>query len=137
MFWRDPMKGKMSEEMVRAVLDSLPVDIVVIDDMDRVVAWNREGRRILLQVGEEVLGKDVRECHSQGSIPHLDRILERMRAGTLDFTRTVMERNGPEGEDRFLVSYIALRDPEGRYLGCMEVDQDLDLSDVGDGGSAY
>jgi DUF438 domain-containing protein len=120
-------KSPLSPLMIECLLESLPLDITIIDGDDKVIAWTSKDRK-LFKIKDEVLGTDIRECHSVKSIDILENLLSEMKEGKLDSTRSVndIEKNGEK--KRFMTQYIALRDDDGNYLGCMEVD--MDLSDI-------
>ena len=70
------MIGKLSREIVDAILETLPVEITVLDENDRIVAWNTRRPRIFGRPAE-VLGRDIRECHSVKSLEMVERLLRR------------------------------------------------------------
>ncbi|HUV24651.1 MAG TPA: PAS domain-containing protein [Methanomassiliicoccales archaeon] len=117
----------LSPTMIDCLLESLPLDITVIDRDDKVIAWTSKDRQ-LFKIKDEVMGTNIRDCHSVRSMGVLENLLSEMKEGRLDSTRSVkdIERNGKM--KRFMTQYIALRDDDGNYLGCMEVD--MDLSDI-------
>lgn len=52
------------------------------------------------------------------------RIIEEFRAGTLDKVPVWMDKNGRT----MLVTYMAVRDKSGKYLGTMELVQDMEFA---------
>ena len=109
------------------MLESLPLDITIIDKNDKVIAWTSKDRR-LFKIKDEVMGTDIRECHSERSIDVLENLLSEMKKGRLDSTRSVRDIEKDGKKRRFMTQYVALRDENGEYMGCMEVD--MDLSDI-------
>ena len=123
----DIVKGILDKTMVEGLLEALPLEITVIDRDDRIVAWNdREPR--LFERKEEIIGRDVRTCHSDKSNEMIDSMLSRMKAGNRDSYRFWYDHEveGGARTEKILIEYIALRDPEGNYLGCMETMQRID-----------
>ncbi len=119
------MKGKLSDLLTDAVLETLPVDISIIDENDKVIAWNRHEYR-LFHRPMQALGRDVRDCHPKKSVHLVERILEDFKSGKKDMARFYINMNLNEGEShKVLIDYFALRGPQGKYLGCMEVSQDV------------
>ena len=110
--------------MVEGLLEALPMEITVIDRDDRIVAWNEREPR-LFERKEEIIGRDVRTCHSEQSNGMIDRMLSEMKAGKSDSFRFWYdhELKGETGTEKILIEYIALRDREGSYIGCMETMQ--------------
>ena len=130
-------QSPFSPEMIESILEGLPLDITIIDRDDRVIAWTTRDRG-LFNIEDEVMGTDIRNCHSPKSIDVLENLLNEMKEGRLDSTRTVnyVEKNG--SKRRFMTHYIALRDGNGEYLGCMEVDTDIsDIPEADDEGESY
>ena len=63
----------------------------------------------------------MQHCHPPSSVDTVDRILAAFRAGTEDRAAFWIQMRG-----RFVhIEYVALRDGAGKYLGCLEVTQDL------------
>jgi hypothetical protein len=68
-----------------------------------------------------VVGRNVRNCHPPQSVGKVVEILDSFRRGVRDHADFWIDLHGR------LVSirYFAVRDPLGKYLGCLEVSQDL------------
>ena len=138
---------QMNATMLKAVLESLPVEITVIDANDEVVGWNKhEGR--LFKRPLTSMGLNFRDCHPETSLSKVIQIVEEMRAGKRDSARFWIDLPvnpriglkagtmtgssvGPKGDPenprhKVLIEFFALRDDEGNYLGCMECTQDVD-----------
>ncbi|MFB0533911.1 MAG: PAS domain-containing protein [Anaerolineae bacterium] len=120
------MIGKLPETVLEALLETLPIEFSVVDENDKVLAWNKhESRTFKRPVG--VVGRDVRNCHPPKSLDKVERILQEMKAGSRDSARFWIDLEiGPGGESRkMLIEYYALRDSDGTYLGCLEASQDI------------
>jgi len=112
--------GSLSEEEVEAVLDSLPVDISFIDKEDRVKYFNKAEGRIFVRT-KAVIGRKVQLCHPQKSVHVVNKILEASKTGKKDVAEFWINLN-----DRLiLIRYFAVRDKNGKYLGTVEVTQDI------------
>ncbi len=118
------MIGTMSQMLAGIVLESIPDDISIVDDRNRVVAWNHHDSRIFKRpLG--VVGRDVRDCHPPKSLHLVERLLDEMRRGERDSARFWIDMT-VEGEPRkILIEYFALRDEAGAYRGCMECSRDI------------
>jgi len=118
------IKGYLPQGLCTAVLDAMPLDFTVIDEKDRIVAWNHHDRRTFKR-RESVLGKDVRACHRIESLRLIESILERLKSRAADKVEFRIKSGSGEGEGlrEIFVVYWALRDESGRYLGCMETTQ--------------
>ena len=68
-----------------------------------------------------VIGRRVQNCHPPKSVATVERILSEFKAGTKDTAEFWIQMRG-----RFLlIRYFAMRDPDGKYRGCLEVSQDV------------
>jgi PAS domain S-box-containing protein len=119
------MIGKLPEELLHAVLETIPIEFSVLDANDKVAAWNRHETRIFKRP-EAVVGRDVRKCHPKRSLDKVERILKEMKEGTRDKARFWIDLPlEGDGKHKVMIEYYALRDPEGEYLGCLEATQDI------------
>lgn len=126
MLGEGKMIGKMNKNVMDAVLETLPVEFSVLDEDDRVLAWNKHETRIFRRP-ESVVGRDVRKCHPKKSLSKVEQILTEMKAGKRD--KAIFWIDLPLGDNKekhkVLIQYFALRDKNGKYLGCLEVTQDI------------
>lgn len=112
--------GALSEEEVEAVLDSLPVDISFVDKEDRVKYFNKAGKRIFVRT-KAVIGRRVQLCHPKKSVHIVNKILESFKTGKKDVAEFWIQMN-----NRLIhIRYFAVRDKYGKYVGTMEVTQDI------------
>lgn len=112
--------GSLSKEEAEAVLDSLPVDISFIDKEDRVKYFNKTEGRIFVRT-KAVIGRKVQLCHPQKSVHIVNKILEAFKTGKKDVAEFWINLN-----DRLiLIKYFAVRNKNGKYLGTVEVTQDI------------
>ena len=118
------MIGRLHERILKAIEETVPLEFSVLDAEDKVIAWNKHETRIFKRPVSS-LGKDVRNCHPRDSIIKVEQILAEMKKKKRDKARFWID-SGPEGEKRkVLIEYFALRDPNGNYLGCLEVTRDI------------
>ncbi|MDD5014649.1 MAG: PAS domain-containing protein [Atribacterota bacterium] len=120
------MIGKLSQEVLEAVLETVPIEFSVVDATDRVLAWNKHTSRIFKRP-EGVLGREVADCHPKKSLVKVEKILEEMREGKREKARFWINLPlGPHQEkQKVLIEYYALKNKEGKYLGCLEVSQNI------------
>jgi PAS domain S-box-containing protein len=112
--------GSLSKEEAEAVLDSLPVDISFIDKEDRVKYFNKAEERIFVRT-KAVIGRKVQLCHPQKSVHIVNKILEAFKAGKKDVAQFWIQI-----KNRLIyIRYFAVRDKNGKYLGTVEVTQDI------------
>jgi PAS domain S-box-containing protein len=118
------MIGKLPETVLEALLETVPFEFSVIDQNDKVLAWNKHDTRIFKR-SAGVVGRDVRDCHPKKSLHKVEQLLEEMKAGTRDRARFWIDLSIDGEKQKVLIEYYALRDAEGRYLGCVEVTQNI------------
>jgi PAS domain S-box-containing protein len=112
--------GTLSLEEAESMLDSLPVDISFIDKDDSVRYFNKAEKRIFVRT-KAVIGRKVQLCHPQKSVHVVNKILEAFRKGRKDVAEFWITMNG-----RLVhIRYFAVRNKNGKYLGTLEVTQDL------------
>jgi DUF438 domain-containing protein len=98
----------------------LPVDISFIDKDDRVKYFNKAEKRIFVRT-KSVIGRSVQLCHPQASVHIVNKIIEAFTNGTKDTAEFWITIN-----NRLVhIRYFAVRNKNGKYLGTMEVTQDL------------
>jgi hypothetical protein len=120
------MIGKFNDEELDAILETLPIEFSVLSREDKVLAWNKHETRIFKRpVG--AVGKDVRKCHPQKSLAKVEQIISEMKIGKRDKAEFWIDLPiGTKGErHKILIRYFALRNKQGKYLGCLEVSQDI------------
>lgn len=120
------MIGKLSDEIMEAVLETIPIEFSVLDANDKVAGWNKHETRIFKRP-EGVVGRDVRKCHPKKSLDKVERILSEMKEKKRDKARFWIDLPfGPKKKKhKILIEYYALRDTNKKYLGCLEATQDI------------
>ena len=111
--------GSLSPELLDLVLRTLPVDISVVDEHDRVLYYSDSPDRVFPR-SPAVIGRTVQNCHPQKSVAMVERILRAFKDGERDKAEFWIRM----GERLVTIEYRALRDEEGRYRGTLEVSQD-------------
>ncbi|NMC75757.1 MAG: DUF438 domain-containing protein, partial [Candidatus Methanofastidiosa archaeon] len=61
------MIGKIDGKILESLLETIPIEFSVLDDDDKVLAWNKHETRIFKRP-EAALGRDVRQCHPERSL---------------------------------------------------------------------
>ena len=117
----------MSDDMVKAMIETMPAEISVINAKDEVVGWNKHATRIFKRP-MEIMGMNFRDCHPPKSLPMVEKIIGDMKSGEKDSVRfwVDMEFKPGEGKHKILIEFYALRDDKGKYLGCMEYARDIE-----------
>jgi len=112
--------GSLSKEEIEAILNALPVDISFVDANDAVKYFNNAEKRIFVRT-KAVIGRKVQLCHPQKSVHIVNKILETFKTGKKNVAEFWIAM-----DNRLIhIRYFAVRDKDGKYLGTMEVTQDL------------
>jgi uncharacterized protein len=112
--------GTLSTEELAGMLDSLPVDISFVDADDRVKYFSQSKDRIFVRAAT-VLGRKVQNCHPPQSVHTVEKILGDFRSGARSHADFWIRMQG-----RLVhIRYFAVRSPAGKYLGTLEVTQDI------------
>jgi PAS domain S-box-containing protein len=112
--------GSLSKEELEALLDSLPVDITFVDKEDAVKYFSNAEKRIFVRT-KAIIGRKVQQCHPQKSVHIVDKIVESFKKGKKDLAEFWI----PINNRLIYIRYFAVRDKNGKYLGTMEVTQDI------------
>jgi DUF438 domain-containing protein len=118
---------QMSPEMVRAMIESLPLEVTVIDANDEVVGWNKHDNRLFKRPLSS-MGLNFRDCHPKESLDKVIRIVDDMKKGSSDNVRFWIDLSIAPGapKHKILIEFFALRADDGTYLGCMECTRDIE-----------
>ncbi len=112
--------GHVSVEQLTAVLSTLPLDLTFVDADDR-VAFFSEGPDRIFARSKAIIGRKVQHCHPPRSADTVNKILDDFRSG-----RQSVAEFWINFRDKFVhIRYFAVRDDEGKYLGTVELTQDL------------
>ena len=112
--------GELNQKEMRAILDTLPVDITFVDREDKVRYFNKSNERIFPRT-KAVIGRKVQVCHPQKSLHVVNKILQDFREGKRDVAEFWINLDGRV----IYIRYFAVRDESGEYLGTLEVTQDI------------
>ena len=112
--------GSLTPEELDAMLNTLPVDITFVGSDDRVKYFNLAPDRIFVRT-KGVIGRTVQKCHPQKSVDVVERILRDFKSGKRDVAEFWLRVRGKMVHIR----YFAVRNREGKYLGTLEVTQDI------------
>ena len=103
-----------------AIFSTMPVDVTFVDADDR-VAFFSEGPDRVFARSKAIIGRKVQHCHPPRSVDIVDRIVSDFREGRQSVAEFWITLDG-----KFVhIRYFAIRDAQSRYLGTMEITQDL------------
>lgn len=112
--------GHMSLAQLTAMLNTLPLELSFIDDRN-INRYFNEGPKVFKRAGMAI-DRDVFSCHPPKIEPMVRSILDGFRSGARDQVQVWMEKAGRT----MLVTYMAVRDRGGNYLGTLETVQDME-----------
>ena len=120
------MIDRMNERIVKAIFETVPMEITVIDENDEVIGWNRHVGRMFKRPLTS-MGLNFRQCHPETSLAKVEQIVNEMKEGKREKGRFWIDLPlGADGEKhKIMIEFYALRDESGKYLGCMECTQDV------------
>jgi uncharacterized protein len=108
--------GALLPEQLRAIVEAFPADITFVD-ADNIVRYFSAYR--IFSRPESCLGRDVVECHLPPSRPGVSQLLSEFATGWRDEAYFLEHKEGREVH----VRYLALRNTESGYMGCLEIVQ--------------
>ena len=112
--------GNVSLEQLVGIFGTLPIDLTFVDADDR-VAFFTEGPDRVFARSKAIIGRKVHNCHPPKSVETVDQILSDFKAGRQNVAEFWINF-----QEKFVhVRYFAVRAEDGRYLGTVELTQDL------------
>ena len=112
--------GTLSKDEIEATLNTLPVDITFVDKEDTVRYFNKSEKRIFVRT-KAVIGRKVQQCHPRKSIHIVNKILGSFKNGKKDVAEFWIQK-----DNRLVhIRYFPVRNKDGKYLGTIEVTQDI------------
>ena len=111
--------GEMTIAQLRGLMKILPLDITFIDDQ-MINRFYKNGDKVFLRP-LSTLGQSTYQCHPVPIRAVVKNLTDDFRSGARDsFTRWI-----PNPDRPVKVTYLAVRDKEGTYLGAAEIIQDM------------
>ena len=114
------MIENLTQEQMATILETLPVDISFIDENDSVRFWNKHETRVFKRP-MSVLGRSVQKCHPAQSLDKVNQIITDFKGDKRDSAEFWIDFHGM----KLYIRYFAVRDSYGKYLGTLEVAQDI------------
>ncbi|MGC8926736.1 MAG: DUF438 domain-containing protein [Myxococcota bacterium] len=112
--------GRLNSKQIDCILKTLPVDISFVDENDEVKYYSDTKDRIFPR-SPGVIGRKVQKCHPPKSVHIVEKILRAFKENKKDVAEFYIKLNGRD----IHIRYFAVRDVDGRYLGTLEVSQDI------------
>jgi PAS domain S-box-containing protein len=114
------MLEALSTETVEAIFDALPVEVSFVDEADTVRYYSKGDNRIFRRT-PAVIGRKVQDCHPQKSLHKVEQVVSELKAGKRDVAEFWIDLKGR----KIYIRYFPVRDKAGKYLGILEVTQDI------------
>jgi DUF438 domain-containing protein len=112
--------GTIRAEEILPLLNALPVDITFVG-ADDTVKYFSKGRERIFTRSTSIIGRNVQNCHPPQSLDAVEKIVNSFKDGSKDSYEFWLTIQG-----KFIhVRFYALRDGAGKYLGAIEVAQDV------------
>ena len=100
---------------------ALPLELTFVDKNDN-VKWFTGNPNPIFPRTKSVLGRSVFNCHPPKALPQVKKIFADFHAGK----ETVVTRWFNLHDEKFIyIQYMAIKDSQGNYLGCLESIQDI------------
>ncbi len=112
--------GNLIKEQLDSLLNTLPVEITFVDENDTVRYFNKPEKTIFVRT-KAIIGRKVQNCHPAKSLDTVSKIVALFKSGkknSAEFWINMASRI-------IHIRFFAVRDPTGKYLGAMEVVQDV------------
>jgi len=112
--------GNLTIEQVNIMLKTLPLDLSFVNENDEVAYYSDTEDRIFPR-SRGVIGRTVQKCHPPKSVDIVEDILEKFKSGE----KKVAEFWIQAGDAFIMIRYFAMHDDSGKYVGTLEVSQEL------------
>ena len=116
-------KGKLSIEQLKALLDTLEIEITFVDDNDINTYYNDNKDQKIFKRPSSSLGRDVYSCHPPQVENKVRKIISDFKEGKRDKVQII--RN--IGESDYAITYYAVHNSDGDYIGVLETVQNMDF----------
>jgi PAS domain S-box-containing protein len=114
------MLEAFSIETLEAIFDTLPVEVSFVDDTDAVRYYSKGDERIFRRT-PAVIGRKVQDCHPQKSLHKVEQVVSELKTGRRNVAEFWIDLKGR----KIYIRYFAVKDKQGKYLGILEVTQDI------------
>ena len=112
--------GKLSGTEINAIFNTVPFDMTFVDKDDN-VKYFTQGKERIFDRPKTILGRNVSMCHPPHSVHVVEQILDDFKSGKKDHEDFWIRMKG-----NFIhIRYFAIKDPQGNYLGTLEVTQNI------------
>ncbi len=114
--------GHLTIDQLVALLNTIPLEITFVD-ADNINRFFNEGPKVFKRPGMAI-DRDVFSCHPPKIEPMVRQIIDDFRNCRRDDVTIWMDKGGRT----MLVKYMAVRDRAGKYVGTVELVQDMEFA---------
>lgn len=114
--------GHLTMEQLTALLNTIPMEITFVD-ADNINRFFNEGPKVFKRP-VMTIDRDVFSCHPPKIEPMVRQIIDDFRNKRRDEVSVWMKKGGRT----MLVQYVAVRDAAGKYIGTVELVQDMEFA---------
>lgn len=114
--------GSLTLSQLTALLDTLPMEVTFVDAGNINRYFNQPFSAKVFNRPLSALGREVFSCHPPKIEPMVRAIIADLRSGKRNSVSVWMDKN----QRATLVTYHAVRDSHGQYVGTMETVQDME-----------
>ena len=112
--------GSLNQTILNPLLNTLPIEITFIDDTETVRYFNNPPKMIFLRT-KGVVGMKVQNCHPAKSVDTVNKIIEAFKSQQKRMADFWVTSHGR----LIYIRFFAVRDAAGKYLGTVEVVEDI------------
>jgi len=110
----------LSTETIEAIFDTLPVEVSFVDDTDTIRYYSGGDKRIFRRT-PAVIGRKVQDCHPKQSLHKVEQVVSDLKAGRKNVAEFWIDLKGR----KIYIRYFPVKDKNGKYMGILEVTQDI------------
>lgn len=116
----DSATGELKLDELELILNILPIDMTFVDSENNVKYYNNTTKRAFPR-NPSIIGRKVKNCHPPKSVAVVEKIIESFRNNEKDEAEFWLNFKN----QMIYITYLAIRDSQGKYLGVLEVSQDV------------
>lgn len=113
--------GYLTKKEVNIMLDMLPLELTFVDKEDVVKYFNNQEGPKLLPRTPNAIGRDVMNCHPPKSYEIVEQLVKDLKSGKKKKEVAWFKK----GSTYVHITYVAVHDDAGEYLGILEYVQDI------------
>lgn len=114
--------GFLTQKELVAMLDATPLELTFVDANDIVKYFNDTPGKKIFPRTKNAIGREVYNCHPPKSQPIVRQLIADFKAGVKDAETLWFRARG----QFIMVTYKALRDEDGTYMGTYEFVQEIE-----------